>query len=79
MTHEFEAGDPYFGTMSLWTMPGYATVTMKRKQLKEFLYATGGQILANGHLWDIKTTHLGLGVYNVTTIQRKFDSDEIQN
>jgi hypothetical protein len=59
--------DPYKGTTILWTMPGVGHTTMERKQLRAFLLATGGSILAQGRLWDIKSTHLGAGIYKVTT------------
>lgn len=59
--------DPYEGTMILWTMPGHATVTMDRKKLKAFLLATGGSIFTQGRCWEVKSTHLGAGVYKVTT------------
>jgi len=48
-----------------YSMPGHAHTTMDRKDLKELLLATGGQTLACGKLYDIKTKHLGAGVYKV--------------
>jgi hypothetical protein len=51
---------------NFYTMPGTANMTVDRKDLKELLLATGGSVLARGSLWDIKTQHLGAGVYKVT-------------
>lgn len=48
-----------------YTMPGACNTTMTRKQLKETLLATDGWVLACGHCWDIKSKHLGAGVYKV--------------
>lgn len=48
-------------------MPGSTHITMRRKQLAAFLEATGGQIMANGSLWDVTSKHLGAGVYRVST------------
>ncbi len=59
--------DPYEGTMHLWASPGLSTITLRRKPLQAFLEATGGNIMARGHLWDITTKHLGAGVYQVST------------
>jgi hypothetical protein len=39
---------------------------MKRKQLRAFLEATGGQVLANGSLWDVTNKHIGAGIYRVS-------------
>ena len=47
-------------------MPGLAHTTMDRKDLRELLLATGGQALSCGRLYDIKSKHLGAGVYRVT-------------
>jgi hypothetical protein len=51
--------------MNLYTMPRYANCTITRKQLRETLLDTNGSIIANGKLWDIKSKHIGAGIYKV--------------
>lgn len=53
-----------------YTMPNRITQTMTRKELKETLLATDGWVMACGELWDIKSKHLGAGVYAVTLTKR---------
>lgn len=48
-----------------YTMPRYATSTHTKAQLRSILLATGGNVMACGQLWDIKSEHLGAGVYRV--------------
>ncbi len=50
---------------NFYTMPRYASMTVERKDLKELLLETGGNIISCGVLWDIETKHLGAGVYRV--------------
>ena len=49
-----------------YTMPGTANTTMVRKDLKELLLETEGRVIACGRLYEIKSKHLGAGVYRVT-------------
>ena len=56
-------------TYNLWAG---GQVTLTRKELHAFLLQTGGQILRSGHLCDIKSKHLGAGVYCVTAEPRKY-------
>ena len=49
-----------------YTMPKLANTVMDKKDLKELLLSTGGQILANGVLYEIVTRNMGAGVYKVT-------------
>jgi hypothetical protein len=51
--------------LNFYTMPNLAKMTMDTKDLKELLLSTGGQVLACGRLYEIKTKHLGAGVYRV--------------
>ena len=48
-----------------YTMPRHAHGTFDRKELRKILLSNGGQITANGELYDVKTKHLGAGVYKV--------------
>jgi len=50
---------------NLYAFPGIATNTMERKALKEVLLETGGWVTAHRRNWDIKSEHLGAGVYKV--------------
>jgi hypothetical protein len=50
---------------NFYTMPTLAKATMDKKDLKELLLATDGCVIACGVLYDIKTKHLGAGVYKV--------------
>lgn len=53
-----------------YTVPRIAQATMTRKDLKALLLDTGGWIMACGYLWDIKSKHIGAGVYNVYLKER---------
>ncbi len=49
----------------LASMPGGNT-TMTRKDLREMLLETGGNMLACGQLYDIVAKDIGAGVYKVS-------------
>lgn len=49
----------------LASMPSGHT-TLPTKQLRELLLETGGQVMARGSLYDIKSRSLGAGVYDVS-------------
>jgi hypothetical protein len=51
---------------NFWTIPDFANELMTRKELREVLLDTGGQIIAHGRLRNIKSKHIGAGVYKVT-------------
>lgn len=44
--------------------------TMTRCDLKSLLLESGGQIMSQGRLLDIKSKHLGAGVYRVSVVGR---------
>ena len=46
-------------------MPCGNTV-LETADLREFLLTTGGSMMANGRLYNIKSEHLGAGVHRVT-------------
>lgn len=48
----------------LWSMVG-ANITASKDELRKFLEQTGGSVLCRGHLLDVKSKHLGAGVYKV--------------
>lgn len=48
-----------------YQMPKFATDTIEKKDLKNVLLNTGGNIIAHGVVWDIKNKHLGAGVYKI--------------
>jgi len=48
----------------LASMP-VGTTTMERKEVKEMMLETGGNMLACGRLYDIVATNVGAGVYRV--------------
>ena len=52
--------------MHFYSMPKIASMTIDQKDLKELLLETGGQIIANGSLYEIISKHIGAGVYKVT-------------
>ncbi len=53
--------------MSFWQIPQHARVTLTRSELKEtLLYHSDARILAQGHMWDIRSRSVGAGVYAVT-------------
>lgn len=51
--------------MNFYTIPTLAKTTMGKKDLKELLLATDGCVIACGCLYDIKSKHIGAGVYRV--------------
>ena len=53
-----------------YSKPGYANDVLTRDKLRETLLATGGWISAGGHMWDIKSKHIGAGIYAVTLKKR---------
>ena len=52
--------------------PWYADETITKAELKEILLKTDGWIMAQGRLHDIKSKHLGAGVYRVWLEERKY-------
>lgn len=46
--------------------PKYGHTTMLIDDLRQVLLETGGNVMACGYLWDIKSKHLGAGVYKVS-------------
>ena len=46
-------------------VPGISRPTMTRKQLKELLLYTDGWMMNRGAMCDIRSKHLGAGVYQV--------------
>lgn len=54
------------------TLPSYGmTTTRTRKELKQILLDTGGWTFMNGYCCDIRSKHLGCGVYKVWLEQRR--------
>jgi len=58
-------------TEKFYRFPQHATTTMTRKQVKETLLTTGGAILANGYMWNIKSNRIGVGVYQISLEMQK--------
>jgi hypothetical protein len=56
---------------SFYQIPHCASTTMTRKDLKETLLATDGWVLSCGEIFDIKSKHLGAGVYRISLEERK--------
>ncbi len=48
------------------------TTTMEKKELKQFLRSNGGAAMACGYLCDVKTEHLGAGVYRVWLEKKEY-------
>ena len=57
--------------LSFYEIPRFARTTMTRKDLKETLLSTNGWVMACGTLWDIRSKHIGAGVYEVFLKERK--------
>jgi len=57
--------------LNFYSFPDLAKTTMDRADLKELLLVTEGWVLINGRMRDIKSTHLGAGVYRVTLAIQK--------
>ena len=56
-------------TLTLWCSSD-ANITLTRAELRVFLLKTDGWIMRDGRLCDIKSRHLGAGVYRVTAEPR---------
>jgi len=52
--------------LHFYSMPKTANTVMEEMDLRELLLATGGQIIANGSLYEIISRNIGAGVYKVT-------------
>jgi len=50
---------------NFYTMPEMARTTMDGPDLNELLLATSGEIIACGRIWNICSSHMGVGVYKV--------------
>jgi len=50
--------------------PKLVSVMVTRKELHELLMSTGGDVLINGYIYDIKSKHMGAGAYKVTVKRR---------
>ena len=57
-------------TLTLWSSSD-ANITLTRAELRAFLLSTDGWILRAGRLCDIKSRHLGAGIYRVTAEPRR--------
>ena len=47
-------------------MPQYGSSTVNRAQLRHILTTTGGFVLACGWSWDVKSKHIGAGIYRIS-------------
>jgi len=56
---------------NFYRIPHLAEVVVPRKVLREILLSTGGEILACGDFWTIKSKHLGVGVYRIFLKKRQ--------
>ncbi len=56
--------------MMFWQIPHLANETVTRKELREILLAKDF-ICARGVLWDVKSKHLGAGIYKIYLKERK--------
>jgi hypothetical protein len=50
----------------LCSAPEHRHTTMSNEDLKQILLDTGGQAMACGRLWNIKSQYLAAGVYRVS-------------
>lgn len=48
-----------------YTMPHMAHTTMTAPELRSILLQNDGLIMAKGSLWEVRSTHLGVGVHRV--------------
>jgi len=51
---------------NFYNFPYAAGITITGKELRELLLETEGKVVIQGRLKDIKSNHLGAGVYRVT-------------
>jgi hypothetical protein len=47
--------------------------TGNKSDVKECMEKSGGWVFRDGEAWDIKTKHLGAGIYNIWLKKRKID------
>ena len=59
----------HYLTDNFYKTPHIARTTMTKKELQDTLLHTDGAILANGRMWNIVSTYLGVGVYKITLKQ----------
>lgn len=50
----------------LASMPRYGNATATHAQVREIMLQTGGWMMACGSLYDIKSKHLGGGIYRLS-------------
>jgi hypothetical protein len=48
-----------------YTMPHAAHTTMTSAELRSILLNNDGMVMAAGKLWEVRSTHLGVGVHRV--------------
>jgi hypothetical protein len=53
-------------TLNFFASSPVGHTTMTRKDVREMLLETGGNLLAGGRLYDIVAKDIGAGVYKVT-------------
>jgi len=51
--------------------PGVASITVTKKDLQELLLVTNGWAIIRGRMMEIKSKHLGAGVYRVTVEDKR--------
>jgi len=56
---------------AFYVTPGLASITVTRKDLQELLLATDGWAIIRGRMMEIKSKHLGAGVYRVTVEDKR--------
>ncbi len=57
------------------SMPGLGHSTVTEEVLRQILLDTGGQVMAQGGLWDIHSQHLGAGVFSIKLRRWKYDRE----
>ena len=62
----------HYLTEAFYKTPHIARTTMTTKELQDTLIHTEGVIRANCRMWNIISTHLGVGIYKVTLKQMNY-------
>ncbi len=57
---------------NFYNVPNIAYMTITRKELEELLLSTEGYAMIQGRMKEIKSKHLGAGVYRVTVEDKKY-------
>lgn len=54
----------------LASVPQYGRITVTKAILREIMLATDAELIVHARIWDIRSRHVGAGIYKVWLEQR---------